>query len=58
VLKRAKRAKMVRAPCCEKMEQKKGPWTPEEDHILISYIKNYGHENWLALLKQDGNYKI
>ncbi|GMY27139.1 transcription factor MYB828 [Fagus crenata] len=45
---------MVRAPCCEKMGLKKGPWTTEEDHILISYIKNYGHENWRALPKQAG----
>jgi hypothetical protein len=57
-LERVKGAKMVRAPCCEKMGLKKGPWTTEEDHILISYIKNYGHENWRALPKQAGNYKI
>nr|URY18875.1 MYB protein [Zanthoxylum bungeanum]URY18876.1 MYB protein [Zanthoxylum bungeanum]URY18877.1 MYB protein [Zanthoxylum bungeanum] len=45
---------MVRAPCCEKMGLKKGPWTPEEDQILINYIKLYGHENWRALPKQAG----
>ncbi|XP_059317610.1 transcription factor MYB15-like [Lycium ferocissimum] len=45
---------MVRAPCCEKMGLKKGPWTPEEDQILISFIKKYGHENWRALPKQAG----
>ncbi|PON62625.1 MYB transcription factor [Parasponia andersonii] len=45
---------MVRAPCCEKMGLKKGPWTPEEDHILISYIQRYGHGNWRALPKQAG----
>ncbi|XP_042516999.1 transcription factor MYB4-like [Macadamia integrifolia] len=45
---------MVRAPCCEKMGLKKGPWTPEEDQILISYIQKYGHGNWRALPKQAG----
>lgn len=45
---------MVRAPCCEKMGLKKGPWTPEEDQILISYIHKNGHGNWRALPKQAG----
>nr|URY18842.1 MYB protein [Zanthoxylum bungeanum]URY18843.1 MYB protein [Zanthoxylum bungeanum] len=45
---------MVRAPCCEKMGLKKGPWTPEEDQILISYIKLHGHGNWRALPKEAG----
>ncbi|KAK6940670.1 SANT/Myb domain [Dillenia turbinata] len=48
------RIKMVRAPCCEKMGLKKGPWTPEEDKILINYIQLYGHGNWRALPKQAG----
>ncbi|KAF2285465.1 hypothetical protein GH714_004717 [Hevea brasiliensis] len=45
---------MVRAPCCEKMGLKKGPWTPEEDKILISHIQKYGHSNWRALPKLAG----
>ncbi|KAI9180256.1 hypothetical protein LWI28_002865 [Acer negundo] len=45
---------MVRAPCCEKMGLKKGPWTPQEDQILINYIQLYGHGNWRALPKQAG----
>ncbi|KAK6937779.1 SANT/Myb domain [Dillenia turbinata] len=45
---------MVRAPCCEKMGLKKGPWTPEEDKILVNYIQLYGHGNWRALPKQAG----
>ena len=48
---------MVRAPCCEKMGLKKGPWTPEEDQVLINYIQLYGHGNWRALPKQAGNCK-
>ncbi|XP_068667001.1 transcription factor MYB30-like [Aristolochia californica] len=45
---------MVRAPCCEKMGLKKGPWTPEEDQILIAFIQRHGHGNWRALPKQAG----
>ncbi|KAJ7979860.1 MYB family protein [Quillaja saponaria] len=45
---------MVRAPCCEKMGLKKGPWTPEEDQILTSFIQEHGHGNWRALPKQAG----
>ncbi|KAM0941869.1 putative transcription factor MYB-HB-like family [Dioscorea sansibarensis] len=45
---------MVRAPCCEKMGLKKGPWTSEEDQILISHIQRFGHGNWRALPKQAG----
>ncbi|MBA0802649.1 hypothetical protein Gohar_012928 [Gossypium harknessii] len=45
---------MVRAPCCEKMGLKKGPWTSEEDQILINYIQLHGHGNWRALPKQAG----
>ncbi|CAA7390484.1 unnamed protein product [Spirodela intermedia] len=45
---------MVRAPCCDKMGMKKGPWTEEEDQILVSYIQTHGHENWRALPKLAG----
>ncbi|XP_024966751.1 transcription factor MYB14-like [Cynara cardunculus var. scolymus] len=45
---------MVRAPCCEKMGLKKGPWTREEDNILINYVNSYGHDNWRALPKLAG----
>ncbi|KAL0710514.1 hypothetical protein Bca4012_017492 [Brassica carinata] len=45
---------MGRTPCCEKMGVKRGPWTPEEDQILINYIHLYGHSNWRALPKHAG----
>ncbi|XP_020570793.1 myb-related protein Myb4-like [Phalaenopsis equestris] len=45
---------MVRAPCCDEMGLKKGPWMPEEDRILVSYIQRYGHGNWRALPKLAG----
>lgn len=48
---------MGRAPCCEKMGLKKGPWTKEEDRKLINYINvNNGYGNWRALPKKAGNY--
>ncbi|KAI3700550.1 hypothetical protein L2E82_45183 [Cichorium intybus] len=45
---------MGRAPCCEKMGLKKGPWSRDEDQILISYIQQHGHPNWRALPKHAG----
>uniref|UniRef100_A0A453CHQ0 Myb-related protein Myb4 n=1 Tax=Aegilops tauschii subsp. strangulata TaxID=200361 RepID=A0A453CHQ0_AEGTS len=45
---------MGRAPCCEKMGLKRGPWTPEEDKILVAHIHSHGHSNWRALPKQAG----
>jgi hypothetical protein len=38
------------------MGVKKGPWTPDEDLILVSYINKHGHGNWRALPKQAGHY--
>lgn len=48
------RERMGRVPCCNEMGMKKGPWTPEEDRILVSYIQRHGHANWRALPKQAG----
>ncbi|KAF0931533.1 hypothetical protein E2562_005512 [Oryza meyeriana var. granulata] len=45
---------MGRAPCCEKMGLKRGPWTAEEDRILVAHIERHGHSNWRALPKQAG----
>ncbi|XP_030451718.1 transcription factor MYB13-like [Syzygium oleosum] len=45
---------MGRAPCCEEMGLKKGPWTPDEDHILIDYVQGHGHGNWRKLPKLAG----
>lgn len=33
---------------------KKGPWTSEEDFILVNYINQNGHDNWRALPKRAG----
>nr|QHG11494.1 R2R3-MYB transcription factor 66 [Taxus chinensis] len=45
---------MGRAPCCDKMGIKKGPWSGEEDRKLVAYIRKYGHGNWRALPMQAG----
>lgn len=41
---------MGRAPCCDKANVKKGPWSPEEDAKLKKYIEENGTGgNWIAL---------
>ncbi|KAJ0090296.1 hypothetical protein Patl1_14337 [Pistacia atlantica] len=46
---------MGRAPCCDKANVKKGPWSPEEDATLKAYIEEYGTGgNWIALPQKIG----
>ncbi|XP_048233550.1 transcription factor RAX2 [Ricinus communis] len=46
---------MGRAPCCDKANVKKGPWSPEEDSKLKDYIEKYGTGgNWIALPQKAG----
>ncbi|XP_078152202.1 myb domain protein 60 [Carex rostrata] len=45
---------MVRPPCCDKVGVKKGPWTPEEDIILVSYIQEHGPGNWRSVPTKTG----
>ncbi|ONM09802.1 Transcription factor MYB36 [Zea mays] len=46
---------MGRAPCCDKATVKKGPWSPEEDATLKSYIEENGTGgNWIALPQKIG----
>ncbi|KAJ0865700.1 putative transcription factor MYB-HB-like family [Helianthus annuus] len=33
---------------------KKGPWTPEEDQKLLSYIQQFGHGSWRSLPPKAG----
>ncbi|CAL9062299.1 unnamed protein product [Musa banksii] len=41
---------MGRAPCCDKANVKKGPWSAEEDAELKAYIEEHGTGgNWIAL---------
>ncbi|KAF5191056.1 Transcription factor rax3 [Thalictrum thalictroides] len=46
---------MGRAPCCDKANVKKGPWSPEEDAKLKDYIEQHGTGgNWIALPQKIG----
>ncbi|KAG9448707.1 hypothetical protein H6P81_008672 [Aristolochia fimbriata] len=45
---------MGRTPCCDKTGLKKGPWTPEEDRILVDYIGTHGHGRWRSLPTRAG----
>lgn len=45
---------MGRPPCCEKVDIKKGPWTPEEDIILVTYIQEHGPGNWRSVPTNTG----
>ncbi|CAJ2660762.1 transcription factor RAX2-like protein [Trifolium pratense] len=46
---------MGRAPCCDKANVKKGPWSPEEDSKLKDYIeKNGTGGNWISLPQKAG----
>nr|QSD99696.1 MYB family transcription factor [Melilotus albus] len=46
---------MGRAPCCDKENVKRGPWSPDEDATLKSYLATHGTVgNWIALPKKAG----
>ncbi|KAH0452765.1 hypothetical protein IEQ34_017089 [Dendrobium chrysotoxum] len=45
---------MGRPPCCDKIGVKKGPWTPEEDIILVSYVQEHGPGNWRSVPTNTG----
>lgn len=48
---------MGRAPCCDKANVKRGPWSPEEDAKLKDFIHKFGTAgNWIALPQKAGNY--
>ena len=49
---------MGRPPCCEKIGIKEGPWTPEEDIILVSYIQEHGPGNWRSVPTNTGDHYI
>ncbi|CAN4119398.1 unnamed protein product [Withania somnifera] len=46
---------MGRAPCCDKANVKRGPWSPDEDAKLKDFIHKYGTAgNWIALPQKAG----
>jgi transcription factor MYB, plant len=38
----------------EEMELRRGPWTLEEDHLLINYIASHGEGRWNLLARCSG----
>ncbi|KAF8369613.1 hypothetical protein HHK36_025110 [Tetracentron sinense] len=44
---------MGRQPCCEKIGLKRGPWTIEEDHKLMTFILQNGIHCWRQVLGLD-----
>ncbi|KAG5024179.1 hypothetical protein JHK86_020093 [Glycine max] len=46
---------MGRTPCSDKEQiNKKGPWSKEEDELLINYINLHGQGNWKSIPKAAG----
>ncbi|KAJ0082048.1 hypothetical protein Patl1_10935 [Pistacia atlantica] len=45
---------MARVQDCEKTNLRRGSWSPEEDQILIAYIRRYGIWNWAQMPKYAG----
>ncbi|KAL4298233.1 hypothetical protein GQ457_12G006060 [Hibiscus cannabinus] len=45
---------MVRPPCCDKLNVKKGLWTEEEDAKILAYVSKHGTGNWTAGLRRCG----
>nr|KYP52711.1 Transcription factor MYB39 [Cajanus cajan] len=45
---------MMRTPSNDESGLKKGPWSPEEDKILMDFIQKHGHGSWRALPKLAG----
>ncbi|XP_022756444.1 transcription factor RAX2-like [Durio zibethinus] len=46
---------MGRAPCCDKANVKRGPWSPDEDNTLRNYLEKHGTGgNWIALPRKAG----
>lgn len=40
----------------EEIELRRGPWTLEEDTLLIHYISHHGEGHWNLLAKRAGIY--
>ncbi|KAL8253583.1 hypothetical protein R6Q59_031804 [Mikania micrantha] len=45
---------MGRQPCCEKNGLRRGPWTLDEDHKLMTFILNNGIQCWRIVPKLAG----
>lgn len=45
---------MVRPPCCDKLNVKRGLWTAEEDAKILAHVSKHGTGNWTAVPKKAG----
>ncbi|KAG7023170.1 Transcription factor MYB35 [Cucurbita argyrosperma subsp. argyrosperma] len=45
---------MVRVPCCDKLNLKRGLWTAEEDAKILAYVSKHGTSNWTSAPKKAG----
>jgi hypothetical protein len=46
---------MGRTPCCDRSAVKRGPWSPEEDEALRTYVQRHGSGgNWISMPKKAG----
>ncbi|KAI3877804.1 hypothetical protein MKW92_013419 [Papaver armeniacum] len=43
-----------KTPCCTEIGLKRGPWTPDEDKILSTYVQKEGEGRWRTLPKRAG----
>ncbi|KAH7528531.1 hypothetical protein FEM48_Zijuj05G0082000 [Ziziphus jujuba var. spinosa] len=43
---------MVRPPCCDKQNVKRGLWSAEEDAKILEYVSKHGTGNWTAVPKR------
>lgn len=42
----------------ESMELRRGPWTLEEDSLLVHYIASHGEGRWNLLARSSGMYSF
>lgn len=47
---------MGKPKCCDSSGLKRGPWTPEEDQKLITFIQEHGHGSWRTLPQKAGQF--
>lgn len=45
---------MVRPPCCDKLNVKRGVWTAEEDAKILAYVSKHGAGNWTSVPQKAG----
>jgi len=45
---------MVRSPCCDRLNVKRGLWTAEEDAKMLAHVAKHGTGNWTAVPKKAG----